>query len=124
MKIELDDNTYQANRINSYTSGSIQVGNKQFNSSTIVTPSNIISNWPPRLFSDIQPHHFDQIIAIESELFLFGTGSKQCFPSNDLLSHITKLNINFEFMDTGAACRSYNILLQEGRNIVAVLLMI
>ncbi|RKZ70190.1 MAG: hypothetical protein DRQ48_06725, partial [Gammaproteobacteria bacterium] len=52
------------------------------------------------------------------------TGSKQHFPDADLLLNASKLNIGIEIMDTGAACRSYNILLQEGRNVAAALLMI
>jgi len=124
MKIELDSTTTHLNRINSYEQGSILVGNKRFVSSFIITPSIVIHDWPPQIFSDIASHHLDQILEMKPELILLGTGRQQHFPETDLFLNTSKLNIGFEVMDTGAACRSYNILLQEGRNVAAALLMI
>ncbi len=124
MKIELDDTLTHPCRINSYEQNLIVVGSKQFTSSLIITPSIIIDNWPPQIFADIASHHLEQILEMQPELILLGTGHKQHFPDTELLLSTAKLNIGFEAMDTGAACRSYNILLQEGRNIAAALLMI
>jgi uncharacterized protein len=124
MKIELDNSLTHTYRINSYERGSIVIGDERFVSSLIITPSIVINNWSPQTFTDIATHHLEQIIEMKPELILLGTGSKQHFPETDLLSSIAKLNIGFEVMDTGAACRSYNILLQEGRNVAAALLMI
>jgi uncharacterized protein len=124
MKIELDNTLMHPYRINSYEQGSILIGNDRFVSSVIITPSNVINNWQPQSFADIAPHHFDQILEMKPELILLGTGRRQHFPESDLFLKTAKLNIGFEIMDTGAACRSYNILLQEGRNVAAALLMI
>lgn len=124
MKIELDSTTTHLNRINSYEQGSILVGNKRFVSSFIITPSILIHNWPPQIFADIAPHHLDQVLEMKPELILLGTGRQQHFLETDLFMNTAKLNVGFEVMDTGAACRSYNILLQEGRNVAAALLMI
>ncbi|MCH8845802.1 MAG: Mth938-like domain-containing protein [Proteobacteria bacterium] len=124
VKIELDSTTTHLNRINSYEQGSILVGNKRFVSSFIITPSILIHNWPPQIFADIAPHHLDQVLEMKPELILLGTGRRQHFPETDLFLNTKKLNVGFEVMDTGAACRSYNILLQEGRNVAAALLMI
>lgn len=124
MKIELDSTLTHPYRINSYEQGLIQIGNDRFVSSIIITPSNIIDNWQPQTFMDIASHHFDQILEMKPELILLGTGRHQHFPNNELFLKIAQLNIGFEVMDTGAACRSYNILLQEGRNVAVALLMI
>jgi uncharacterized protein len=124
MKIELDSTLTNPYRIKSYEQGSIQIGDEQFFSSLIITPSIVINNWPPQIFDDIASHHLVQIIEMKPEIILLGTGSKQQFPDTDLLLSTAKLNIGFEVMDTGAACRCYNILLQEGRNVAAALLMI
>jgi len=124
MKIELDDSLTHPYRINSYERGSVVIGGEQFVSSLIITPSIVINNWPPQTFTDIATHHIEQIIELKPELILLGTGSKQHFPDADLLLGTAILNIGFEVMDTGAACRSYNILLQEGRNVAAALIMI
>ncbi len=124
MKIELDNTLMHPYRINSYEQGSILIGNERFVSSVIITPSNVINNWQPQSFADIAPHHFDQILEMKPELILLGTGRRQHFPESDLFLNTAKLNIGVEVMDTGAACRSYNILLQEGRNVAAALIMI
>ncbi len=124
MKIEIDNSLTHPFRINSYERGLIVIGDERFVSSLIITPSIVINNWPPQTFTDIATHHIEQIIEMKPELILLGTGSKQHFPDADLLLSTAKLNIGIEVMDTGAACRSYNILLQEGRNVAAALLMI
>ncbi len=124
MKIELDSTLTHPHYINSYGQGLIQVGDDRFISSVIVAPSNIIDNWRPQTFADIASHHLDQILEMKPELILLGTGRHQHFPDDDLFAKIARLNTGFEVMDTGAACRSYNILLQEGRNVAAALLMI
>jgi len=124
MKIELDSSLTHPYRINSYEQGSVVIGEERFFSSLIITPAIVINNWPPQSYKDIATHHLEQIIEMKPELILLGTGCKQHFPDTDLFLNTAKLNIGFEVMDTGAACRSYNILLQEGRNVAAALLMI
>ena len=124
MKIELDSTTTHPNRISSYEQGSIQISNERFVNSFIITPYIVIRNWPPQTFADIASHHLEQILEIKPELILLGTGRQQHFLESDLFLNVAKLNIGFEVMDTGAACRSYNILLEEGRNVAAALLII
>lgn len=124
MKIELDNTITHPYRINSYEQGSILIGDNRFVSSVIITPSKVITNWQPQSPADIAPHHLDQILEMNPELILLGTGRRQYFPKSDLFLKMAKLNIGVEIMDTGAACRSYNILLEEGRNVAAALLMI
>ncbi|MEE9119623.1 MAG: Mth938-like domain-containing protein [Calditrichia bacterium] len=124
MKIELDSTTTNPNRISSYEQGSIQISNERFVNSFIITPSIVIRNWPPQTFADIASHHLEQILEMKPELILLGTGRQQHFLESDLFLNVAKLNIVFEVMDTGAACRSYNILLEEGRNVAAALLII
>jgi len=124
MKIELDSTTTHPNRISSYEQGSIQISNERFVNSFIITPSIVIHNWPPQTFADIASHHLEQILEMKPELILLGTGRQQHFLESDLFLNVAKLNIGFEVMDTGAACRSYNILLEEGRNVAAALLII
>ena len=124
MKIELDSTTTHPNRISSYEQGSIQISNERFVNSFIITPYIVIRNWPPQTFADIASHHLEQILEMKPELILLGTGRQQHFLESDLFLNVAKLNIGFEVMDTGAACRSYNILLEEGRNVAAALIII
>lgn len=124
MKIELDSSSTHPYHINSYTQGLIVIGDEHFTSSLIITPSIMINNWAPKTFQDIATHHLNQIMQLKPEIILLGTGAKQHFLSSEISLSISELNIGFEVMDTGAACRSYNILLQEDRHVAAALLMI
>ena len=123
MKIELDNATGETFHIDSYKTGSILVGGQPYTSSFIITPS-LIEKWPPKKFSDITVHCIKQILILKPEFILLGTGRHIHFPDNTILAPSIDKNIGIEIMDTGAACRCYNILLQEGRNVAAALLMI
>lgn len=93
------------------------------NSSLIISPVKLIRNWPPRSFDELTRAHFEQLSALEPEIVLFGSGSTLRWPDPALLSPLINNGIGVEVMDTGAACRTYNILMADGRNFVAALLM-
>jgi len=54
---------------------------------------------------------------------LIGTGARFQFPEPALLAPLQKAGIGVEVMDTQAACRTYNILLGEGRSVAAALIL-
>ena len=92
--------------------------------SVIIMPEQIVRDWPPQARDDLTIEHFDTIIAMQPEVVLFGTGARLWWPSSTILSAFARQRIGFEVMDTAAACRTYNILVYEGRNVAAALLMI
>lgn len=53
------------------------------------------------------------------EVIILGTGLKQIFPEREILKHLVQNRIGYEIMDTQAACRTFNIIMAEGRNVVA-----
>ncbi len=124
MRIKLDRTDDSLNRINSYSAGQIMIAQKTYQSSLLVSPDTIVPDWPPNSFSDLATSHMDQIITLAPEIVILGTGKSLTFPSELLLQAITERSIGIEIMDTGAACRSYNFLLGEGRHVVAALFMI
>ena len=124
MKIELDDAFVHQYQIKAYDKGLIYVGNEQLSTSFIVTSSSLIKNWEPQTFAELKVNHFDKILRLSPELLLLGTGRKQHFPTLELIAKISASATGFEVMDTGAACRCYNALLQEGRRVAAALLII
>ena len=83
-----------------------------------------IADWPPQTFSDLAAEHFEQIRQLAPEVVVLGTGSRLQFPRLADTRALIQANIGLEVMDTGAACRTYNILMQDGRRVVAALLMI
>ena len=124
MKFELDLGSGHNLRIAAYAAGSVTVATVVYRHSIVLAPNRPVMPWPPAQFSDLAPGHFELLAAVEPEVVLIGTGGKLQFPAMDLLSPLVSRNIGFEIMDTGAACRSYNFLLGEGRQVAAALLMI
>lgn len=124
MEIALDAAPAGINRIRSYRRGSVTIGAEEIRSSLIVTPRCLVRDWPPREFSDLDAMHVRTIAELKPEIVLLGTGATLHFLSPDLLVHLSEAGIGLETMDTGAACRSYNILAGEGREVAAALLMI
>ncbi len=92
--------------------------------SVIIMPEKIVKDWPPQQRDDLTIEHFDTVIDMQPEVVLFGTGLRLWWPSSTIRLAFAKQHIGFEVMDTAAACRTYNILVYEGRNVAAALLMI
>ena len=65
---------------------------------------------------------FEQILALRPEVVLLGTGARQRFAHPRLYASLSAARIGLEMMDTGAACRTYNILMAEGRKVLAALI--
>jgi uncharacterized protein len=80
-------------------------------------------HWEAPSFAGLKPSHFAQIAELKPELVIIGTGLRQRFPRPDLLKALINAKIGFEIMDTQAACRTYNILVGEGRQAMAALLL-
>jgi uncharacterized protein len=123
MRIQLETGG-QANLIRTYETGRIVVNQDSFVRSLIVLPGQLITDWPPQNFEELALTHVESLVALQPELVIFGTGKRQRFPPGELLAPLITAGIGWEVMDTGAACRTYNILMGEGRNVAAALLMI
>jgi len=98
------------------------LGVETINNSFIVSPRHLLRDWPPANINDLQAEHFDIIIELQPELVLLGTGTRLTFPPPQILAVLHRQRIGVEIMDTAAACRTYNILMAEGRFVVAGLI--
>jgi uncharacterized protein len=78
--------------------------------------------WHASAFESLSAEHFARIAAMRPELVVFGSGARLRFPSPALLRPLIDERIGIETMDTAAACRTYNVLLAEGRKVIAALL--
>ncbi len=113
-----------ANLIRTYGPGQIVVNDQRYGASLIVLPERVFPDWPPRSFQELAPEHMQTLAVLDQEVVLIGTGRRLRFPSAELLAPMAQAGIGWEIMDTGAACRTYNILVSEGRKVAAALLMI
>lgn len=123
MKIHLQTGDGQ-NIIRNYGPGQVAVNQDIYSRSIIVLPERIVDDWPPQLFSDLAAEHFDSLAALAPELVILGTGRQLRFPPPMVTAPLVQQHIGWEVMDTAAACRTYNILMGEGRRVAAALLMI
>ena len=106
-----------ANAITGYGDGYVLVNGQRHESSLIVTPERVLP-WDVPEFSRINSEHFQRLKDLNVEIILLGTGPKQRFPHPALTASVAGL----EVMDVKAACRTYNILVAEGRKVAAALL--
>ncbi|MCP5158181.1 MAG: Mth938-like domain-containing protein [Gammaproteobacteria bacterium] len=123
MRFSLDTDTSK-HFIKSYGPGWINVNEQQIRRSVVVTPERLITDWPPQTFTDLEGQHFETIMALEPEIVLLGTGDHQRFPHPRLIQALLTQGVGVEIMDTAAACRTYNIIMLEDRQVAAALLMI
>lgn len=100
-----------------------QLATKVLHESFIIAPKRLIPNWPPRKLTELTAEHLDSVAELKPELILLGTGQTLDFPHPSVTANLMVLGIGVEVMDTSAACRTYNILMHEGRNVVAALIV-
>ena len=109
--------------ISAYGENSVSINGKLFRQSLIITRTKLNENWEVSAVELLQADHINQILAFNPELIIIGTGDKLIFPAVEVYSGIIEHGIGVDFMDTRAACRTYNILMSEGRDIVAGLIL-
>ncbi len=123
MKLHLDNNS-AVYRISSYQNGSIVVNDEVLTQSFVLTPTTLVRSWPPQHFEALERKHFESVVSLKPQIVLFGSGTYQQFPAAEITQPLVDAGIAMEIMDTAAACRTYNILSSEDRNVAAALLMI
>lgn len=122
MKFELDM-PVGLNVISSYGPGYVMVNQVRYEKSLIVTPTRVIEDWRPARVGDLAASHFEFLLGLSAEIVLLGTGARLEFPHPRLAQCLKDARVGLEVMDNGAACRTYNVLAADKRNVaVAVLL--
>ena len=104
-------------------SGGVMVGDQLQSENFALTTVEVISNWQTPPIEDLTEKDFEPLIASQPEMILLGTGSKPVFPPRELVFSLARQGIGLEAMDTGAACRTFNILIGEGRSVAAVMIV-
>lgn len=121
MKLEPD--IVSAPTISSYGAGWIGIGSERVSASVVIGSGGQRFAWNCDAFEQLGPEHFAQLANLGTELVIFGSGLRLRFPKAAWLQGLIERRIGIETMDTQAACRTYNILAGEGRNVAAALLI-
>lgn len=109
--------------IRAYARGRVVVNDRVYTRSLILTPEELLADWPPQRFEDLTVAHIKAIAALAPDVALIGTGERLRFPGPALLEPLGRARIGVECMDTAAACRSFTVLASEGRRVAAALLL-
>ena len=121
MKLQADRIAGQ-NAIARHGGEGVMVNGIEHTRSVIVPWLGAVAPWPVADFAALAAEHFAALAELGPELVIFGSGQRLRFPSAACLRPLIDRHIGFEAMDTAAACRTYNVLLAEGRSVVAALL--
>lgn len=121
MKLTLDANS-RVNLIRSYSNHEVRVGEHVFHRSCIIMPDTFVADWRPSTLADLVESDLEPVFAAKPEVVLLGTGAQQRFPSGAVRAAFARSRVALEPMDLGAACRTFNILVQEERRVCAALL--
>jgi uncharacterized protein len=121
MKLQADRIEGQ-NAIARHGPGGVIVNGTEHRRSVLVPWRGAVVPWPVAEFGALTEAHFATLAEMNPELVIFGSGSRIRFVRPALLRPLMERRIGIETMDTAAACRTYNVLLAEGRSVLAALL--
>lgn len=122
MKLHLAHNRGQ-NAITAYGDRYVAVNGVQYQRSLVVLPDRVVEDWSVPDPAALTLERMETLAGLGVEIVLLGTGSRLVFPPANLMAPIAAARVGFEVMDTRAACRTYNILLAEGRQVAAALIL-
>jgi uncharacterized protein len=111
------------NLIRGYSATVMHIGEQRIGRSCIVTSDRLIIDGEPATFGELAPAHLEAIFALAPELVLIGTGATHQFASRPVRAAFAERRVGLEVMHLGAACRTFNVLVQEGRQVAAALFL-
>lgn len=109
--------------ITAYDNAHVAVNGRVLARSLLLMPDHLDESWGPDAFTELAPHHLEALVTHACDVLLLGTGRRQRFPAPALVRPLIEAGRGFEIMDTAAACRTYNILVAEGRLVLAALIL-
>lgn len=110
------------NTVTAYGAGYIDINRVRHAGSLILAPEGPALAWDAGTLDQLRAAHFAAVLDRQPEVVLIGTGSAQCFLSPLVTLPLAQAGVGFEVMDTAAACRTFNILVAEGRRVVGAFL--
>lgn len=121
MKMVLDD-AAGLNLVAAYNTGKVKIRGQEHNTPAAILPREILNDWPVEQIEDLDSKALRLLVKHRPELLILGTGEQQKFPHPRTFIPLIDAGIGYEVMDNAAACRTYNILLSEDRNVALLLL--
>ena len=117
------DSTQQYQTVTGYDAAAVEINAQRFDYSLIVMPETPPRAWEVTRFEDLEARHFEQIAADAPDVVILGTGERQRFVHPRLIASLSGRHVGVESMDSQAACRTYNVLMGEGRKVTLALII-
>lgn len=117
------DSLSTAHAVTGYGNHHVSINGRELRRSLLLMPNHLDPDWGPDDFAALADLHLAPLATLRCDVLLLGTGLRQRFPSPALLRPLIEAGRNIEVMDTRAACRTYNVLLNEGRLVAAALII-
>lgn len=111
------------NLVSAYSATEVRIGEKVLQRSCVLTARDLISDFRPQTLNELTIADLDTVFALEPEIVVIGSGPRQRFPDPSLIGAVLSRGIGCEVMDTGAACRTFNVLVSEDRRVAAALFL-
>lgn len=121
MKLNLEQDP-TLNLVTAYGEGHLMVNRTRYDGNLLLDARHVITDWAPGGFAGLGSNDIAAIVAMRPEVVLLGTGARLRFPPISALRPLIEAHIGYEVMDFAAACRTYNVLVSEGRAVAAALL--
>ena len=111
------------NKIIAYSDYWFKLEDRIVQKNIVISKDRIDEEFLTNNYQDFTLQHLCKLISWQPEIILIGSGKSSNFPNKQWEGYVNKRDIGFEVMDTGAACRSYNLLVDDGRNVIACLFL-
>ncbi len=118
-----EDYVMGTNVIRSFTDSTIEINIKSYSKSLVVGNTLLIEDWDIKHIDQITLKHWDELVEHKPEVILIGTGPALIFPHPSSYAPAIEQGIGVEFMDSAAACRTYNVLVSEDRFVIAAIIL-
>lgn len=111
------------NLIRHYEPGLVEVNQKKLTQSCIITQKTLKPEWSVNSIQTLNQDHIQQLLDLKPEVLILGTGDTQVFPPAELFGFCARRGVSLEVMNNAAACRTYNVLTTEQREVVVGLII-
>ncbi|MFL6718686.1 MAG: Mth938-like domain-containing protein [Burkholderiaceae bacterium] len=115
--------TQQYQTVTAYDENGVEINAVHFRNSLVVMPEMAPVAWPVTSFDALTAEDFQRIDALSPDVVILGTGARQRFIHPKLIGSLLARRVGVETMDNQAACRTYNILMAEGRKVALALIL-
>lgn len=122
MRMSLDDNE-MAHQISHFDAEKFTINKRDYKVSIVASVNKILCPWTEKSASQLTTEDFTPILNCKPQIIIIGTGSQMVALDPQIIAAVQSQKVGIEVMDTAAAVRTFNVLISEGRNVAAGLLL-